>query len=124
MVQIIASANSVYQIPWPTSFSAFLDVLKLFLVDLITLTKANCAQPINFYASLTMVLLVFKAVVGGVLFLSWALPRARRWWRDYKKWRSVPAHARGRNVRRRNVTKGRRRSVMVRMWTTDWVKVC
>jgi hypothetical protein len=36
MVQIIASANSVYDIPWPTSFSAFLDVMKLFLVDVIT----------------------------------------------------------------------------------------
>jgi hypothetical protein len=36
MVQIIASANSVYDIPWPTSFASFLDVMKLFLVDLIT----------------------------------------------------------------------------------------
>jgi hypothetical protein len=36
MVQIIASANSVYDIPWPTSFSAFLDVMKLFLVDVVT----------------------------------------------------------------------------------------
>ena len=36
MVQIITSANSVYDIPWPTSFSAFLDVMKLFLVDVVT----------------------------------------------------------------------------------------
>ena len=39
MVQIISSANSVYDIPWPTSFSSFLDLLKVFMVDLITITK-------------------------------------------------------------------------------------
>jgi hypothetical protein len=44
MVQIISSANSVYDIPWPTSFSSFLDVLKVFLVDLITITKVRRAR--------------------------------------------------------------------------------
>ena len=29
MMQIIASANSVYNVPWPTSFSDFLDVMKV-----------------------------------------------------------------------------------------------
>ncbi len=42
MVQIIASANSVYDIPWPTAFSAFLDVMKLFLVDIITVRRRRC----------------------------------------------------------------------------------
>jgi hypothetical protein len=39
MVQIISSANSVYSIPWPDSFSAFLDLLKVFMIDIITITK-------------------------------------------------------------------------------------
>jgi hypothetical protein len=41
MLQIVASASSVYNIPWPTSFSAFLDVMKVFLVDIITITKVR-----------------------------------------------------------------------------------
>jgi hypothetical protein len=41
MLQIVASANSVYNIPWPTSFSAFLEVMKVFLVDIITITKVR-----------------------------------------------------------------------------------
>ena len=32
MLQIVASANSVYSIPWPQDFSNFLDVMKLFMV--------------------------------------------------------------------------------------------
>jgi hypothetical protein len=29
MLQIVASANSVYDIPWPEQFSNFLDVMKV-----------------------------------------------------------------------------------------------
>ena len=32
MLQIVATANSVYTIPWPPAFSSFLDLLKIFLV--------------------------------------------------------------------------------------------
>ena len=32
MLQIIASANDVYSIPWPPAFSGFLDTMKVFLV--------------------------------------------------------------------------------------------
>ena len=35
MMQIVATANSVYSIPWPSSFSDFLDVMKVFLVRLL-----------------------------------------------------------------------------------------
>ena len=35
MLQIIATANSVYSIPWPSDFSALLDVMKIFLVGMI-----------------------------------------------------------------------------------------
>ena len=60
MLQIIASANSVYDIPWPTSFSAFMDVMKLFQVDLLTVTKANCTVRLDYYQSLLLTLLLFK----------------------------------------------------------------
>jgi hypothetical protein len=60
MMQIIASANSVYDIPWPQSFSAFLDVLKVFLVDFITITKTNCAKRLDYYQGLLLTLLLFK----------------------------------------------------------------
>ena len=60
MLQIIASANSVYDIPWPTSFSAFMDVMKLFQVDLLTITKANCTVRLDYYQSLLLTLLLFK----------------------------------------------------------------
>ena len=33
MLQIVATANSVYTIPWPPAFSSFLDLLKIFLVS-------------------------------------------------------------------------------------------
>ena len=32
MLQIVATANSVYTIPWPPAFSSFLDLMKIFLV--------------------------------------------------------------------------------------------
>ncbi len=69
MMQIIASANSVYDIPWPQSFSGLLDVLKVFLVDFITITRTNCAARLNYYQSLLLTLLLFKvSSVAGVLF--------------------------------------------------------
>ena len=51
MLQIVASANSVYSIPWPSVFSNFLDLLKVFLVDVVTLTKANCARRMTYFES-------------------------------------------------------------------------
>ena len=154
MVQIIASASSAYDIPWPSEFSALLDGLRVFLVrattggsagtsepgregwgeaemghrvlirrrqshachaaqsvvpcsvcpsvvpelellhlawlvllcfptpqvDVISMTRANCAQPMTFYDSLVVMLVGFKVVVLLVLVLPWlvrALIRCR-----------------------------------------------
>jgi hypothetical protein len=44
MVQIISAANSAYNIPWPSAFASLQNVLKLFLIDVISLTKADCAS--------------------------------------------------------------------------------
>ena len=49
MVQIIASANSTYDIPWPQNFGSYINGMKVFLVDVISLTKANCASPMSYY---------------------------------------------------------------------------
>ena len=39
MLQIIANANSVYNIPWPSDFSNLLDVMKVFLVGTRIVTR-------------------------------------------------------------------------------------
>ena len=36
MLQILANANSVYTIPWPSDFSNLLDVMKIFLIGIKT----------------------------------------------------------------------------------------
>ena len=57
-----------------------LNVLKVFLVDLISLSRANCAQPMTFYATLVVTLLGFKAIVAAVAvtFLIYEHVRHRR----------------------------------------------
>ena len=61
--QIIASGSTAYDIPWPSGFMSFLDSLRVFLVDVISLTRANCAQPMSYYDSLVVVLVGFKIVL-------------------------------------------------------------
>jgi hypothetical protein len=122
MAQIIASANSVYDIPWPKVFSDFLDVMKLFMVDVITLTRAQCAAYMNYYTSLVVVLVLFKIVVFLVLLFAWAVPAARRYRRLRISKGAVPKAARSGSARVR-VVSGRRRSVVMRLQQTDWVKV-
>ena len=39
MCQIIASASSVYSIPWPSMFTRLLDAFQVFLVDVVSLTR-------------------------------------------------------------------------------------
>jgi hypothetical protein len=50
MVQIIAAANSAYDIPWPPIFNSFLDVMKLFLV-----VRAVCCDTVECCAVLCAV---------------------------------------------------------------------
>ena len=56
VVQIIASASTVYDIPWPPQFMSFISTMRVFLIDIVSITKANCAQPMNYYASMMLVL--------------------------------------------------------------------
>src|SRR5262245_56756926 len=67
MLQIVACVNDVYSIPWPPNFSSFLDILKVFLVDVLTVTKANCAVRFTYFQSTLLTLMVFK----GARFVEW-----------------------------------------------------
>jgi hypothetical protein len=106
------------------TFSGFLDAMKVFLVDVLVIIKASCARPLSYFEGLLVMLVGFKALLLAALLLSWLLPTARRWLRDRRKRRGVPVHLRARNVKRRaGPDRERRRSVLARLWTTDWAKV-
>lgn len=61
--QIVASGSTAYSIPWPPSFQRTLDAMKVFLVDIISLTRANCAQPMNYYDSMVVMLVGLKLLL-------------------------------------------------------------
>ena len=63
--QILASANTSMSIPWPQMFSEFLNLLKVALLDLLTLTRTGCATPMSFYANLMVTLFAFAG--GSIL---------------------------------------------------------
>ncbi|MGB1141864.1 MAG: hypothetical protein ACPG1A_13260, partial [Halioglobus sp.] len=63
MAQIIASANTAYAIPWPPLFADFLNTMRVFLIEAVSLTRASCAQPMTFYSSLAVTLVAFKVVL-------------------------------------------------------------
>ena len=46
-------------IPWPQVFSEYLNLLKVALLDLLTLTRTGCAAPISFYNNLVITLAMF-----------------------------------------------------------------
>jgi hypothetical protein len=59
----------VYDIPWPSSFSSFLDVMKVFLVDVITLTKARALPPHRTLHALLFARTVLACVVFVLMFV-------------------------------------------------------
>ena len=67
--QILAAANTSLKIPWPASFAAFLNLLKIALLDVLALTRTGCATPVDFYTSLLFTLLAF----GGGTALAFAV---------------------------------------------------
>ena len=78
--QIIASASAVYDIPWPPVFMSFASVLRVFLVDIISITKANCAQPMNYYASMMILLVGTKVVLVLMLVAPWVFYKVGDCW--------------------------------------------
>jgi hypothetical protein len=74
----------------------------------------------DYFQSLLLMLLAFKGVLVLVLVLAWAVPKARKRWRSYQRWRAVPVHLRtSRSIRRRS----KHGSPAKRLRSTDWVKV-
>ena len=63
--QIVASANTSMSIPWPTLFSVYLNLLKVAMLDVLTLTRTGCATPLTLYDNLLITLAMF---VGGSIF--------------------------------------------------------
>ncbi len=72
MVQIIASANSAYDIPWPSVFRRFLSLLRVFLVDVVAITQASCAQPMDYYASMMVLCVGLMLLLALLLLGPWA----------------------------------------------------
>ena len=58
-------------------------------VDIITVTRANCAARMNYFEQMLITLLVFKAIVVSVLFLTWLEPKVKK---RIKKYRKVCRH--------------------------------
>lgn len=67
MGQIIASGNTVYAIPWPPLFRGFLNGMRVFLIEIVSLTRANCTQPLSFYTGMVATLVVFKVVLVAIV---------------------------------------------------------
>ena len=76
--QIIASGSTVYDIPWPPQFMSFISTLRLFLIDVVSITKANCARPMTYYDSMMVVLVGTKLVLVLLLLGPWLWGRLRR----------------------------------------------
>ena len=68
----------MYDIPWPPQFMAFISTLRVFLIDVVSITKANCARPMNYYDSMMLVLMGTKAVLVLLLLGPWLWGRLRR----------------------------------------------
>lgn len=51
---------------------SFISSLRVFLVDVISLTRTNCTQPMTYYASMVVVLVGLKVVLMVLLVGPWA----------------------------------------------------
>ena len=69
MMQIVASGSTVYDVPWPPAFHQFISSLRVFLVDLISITKASCTHSLTFYDSMVVVFVALKLALVLLLGL-------------------------------------------------------
>ena len=61
----------MYNIPWPSAFMSFISSLRLFLIDVVSITKASCARPMTYYDSLVAVLVGTKVVLLLLILGPW-----------------------------------------------------
>jgi hypothetical protein len=52
-------------------FRRFLSLLRVFLVDVVAITQASCAQPMNYYASMMVVCVGLKLALALLLLGPW-----------------------------------------------------
>ena len=134
--QIIASASAVYDIPWPASFLQLLSALRVFLVDVISITQANCAQPMTFYASLVVILLGLKLALALLLVGPWLWGQLHRGSTSLSRWLRRRALYRHTAVLETTMQRaGHRRASIIhaiqgsikgaqsQLSTIDWIKV-
>jgi hypothetical protein len=115
MVQIIASANSAYDIPWPAAFRRFLSLLRVFLVDVVSITQASCAQPMNYYASMMVVCVGLKLALVVLLLCPWLWSKlATRNCRLTRAVRDAQVRSKVASVKASMAAAGRRRSSAAR----------
>jgi hypothetical protein len=115
MAQIIASANSAYDIPWPSAFRRFLSLLRVFLVDVVAITQASCAQPMDYYASMMVVCVGLKLALALLLLGPWVWSRlSARDCRFTRAVREVQVRRKVSSVEAVMVAQGRRRSSLTK----------
>ena len=123
----------MYDIPWPSAFMSFISTLRVFLVDVVSITKANCARPMNYYDSMMVVLVGTKVVLLLLVLGPWLWQKLRNSnfaWFARARERNLQEHVRavehgmvGR--RRASIALEIRRSVTTLTARTkiDWLKV-
>ena len=57
---------------------SLISTLRLFLIDVVSITKANCARPMNYYDSMMVVLVGTKLALLLLLLGPWMWGRLRR----------------------------------------------
>jgi hypothetical protein len=95
-------------------------------VDVVTLTKANCASPINYFDSLVITLVTFKAAVAGAVLAGWLVPKVKQLAIRLGCHRvsSIISVSPSRAPRGREVPRTRRRMPIAdALQTTDWIQV-
>lgn len=67
--QILAASNSSYTIQWPAAFNALLEYFKVFMLDILTVLKADCAGRLTFLERMQFTLLLFVSGLAAALLL-------------------------------------------------------
>lgn len=72
-VQVVGAANSSYTIAWPAAFNSLVAMLKVFLLQVVTVLRAECASSMTYYDSMLVTLLLFVALISAVMaFMTWS----------------------------------------------------
>ena len=80
MLQIVGNANTAFAAPWPSQFVELATGMKVFMLELLTLTRTSCTTPVTFYTAFNVNvvgLTVVSAVVAAGAFVSSRYRRQR-----------------------------------------------